>query len=83
MGPGQNIELREVRRKIVERSEAKQKINQMKPYENEGDISATKYNSKLALNIMLAASSSSKCKLAVKLGVGHPSQTYSDSSLAL
>lgn len=85
MGPGENVELREVRRKIVERSEAKQKINQMKPLnrENKGDISATKYNSKLALDIMLAASSSSKCKLAVKLGVGHPSQTYSDSSLAL
>lgn len=31
MGPGQNVELREVRREIVERSEAKQKINQMKP----------------------------------------------------
>lgn len=50
MGPGQNVELREVRRKIVERSEAKQKINQMKPLngENKGDITATKYNSKLA-----------------------------------
>lgn len=31
MGPGQNVELREVRRKIVERSEANQKTTQMKP----------------------------------------------------
>lgn len=40
MGPCQNVELREVRRKIVERSEAKQKINQMNPLnrQNKGDI---------------------------------------------
>lgn len=40
VGPGQDVELREVRRKIVERSEAKQKRKQMKALnrENKDDV---------------------------------------------
>lgn len=40
VGPGQNVELREVWRKIVERSEGKQKqkINQMKPLNRKNKV---------------------------------------------
>lgn len=40
MGPGQNVELGEVRGEIIERSDAKQKTNHMKPLnsEHEGQL---------------------------------------------
>lgn len=68
MGPGQNVELGEVRREIIERSDAKQKTSHMKPLKS-------KHGGELAFKWFYASIwcyvPASSCKLAVKYCNNH------------